>query len=99
MNTQDSSIQTHDLQDSQKEIHFRKTHRPIRLHCFVEAERHISTAVSLIEEGRHDSATGATKTCVLILDLLTSIQVPLRRLGNIRGEAAMSTIEPMAGAV
>jgi hypothetical protein len=99
VNTQDSSTQSHDLQDSQKEIHFRKPHRPVRRHCFVEAERHISTAVSLIEEGRHDSATGAMRTCVLILDLLTSIQVPLRRLGNIRSEAAMSPIEPVAGAV
>jgi hypothetical protein len=67
------------------------THRHTsRGHYFVEAERHLGMAVDLIEKGRNDSATGATKTCVLILDLLTSIQIPLRRLGNIRSENTMS---------
>src|SRR5712691_3019634 len=65
------------------DAHEGKTHRPIRGHCFVEAERHIAMAANLIEEGRSHSATGAIKTCSLLLDLLAGVNTPLRRLGRI----------------
>jgi hypothetical protein len=57
-------------------------------HCFVAADRHIAMAVNLIEEGRSNSATGAMKTCGLMLDLLAGVRTPLRRLGSIEQEAA-----------
>ncbi len=72
---------TTDCQTTQR-IH----HHPIRGHYFVEAERHLGMAVGLIEKGRNESATGAMKTCELMLDLLAGVRTPLRRLGTIERE-------------
>jgi hypothetical protein len=70
------------------QTHPENPHQPIHRPYFLEADRHIGMAVNLIEEGRSNSATGAMKTCGLILDLLASVRTPLRRLGSIEQEAA-----------
>jgi hypothetical protein len=57
--------------------------QPIRENAYVEADRHIGLAMERIEEARHDSATGAMKTCSLLLDLLAGIRTPLHRLGSV----------------
>jgi hypothetical protein len=51
--------------------------------CFIEAERHVEHALRLIEAGRCDAATGAMKTCSLLLDLLEGVRSPLVRLGRV----------------
>jgi hypothetical protein len=52
-------------------------------HVFSQAEKHVVAAMVLIEEGRRGSASGAMKTCSLLLDLLDGVRVPLCRLGRI----------------
>jgi hypothetical protein len=51
--------------------------------AYVEADRHIGLAMQRIEEARHDSATGAMRTCSLLLDVLAGIRTPLHRLGSV----------------
>jgi hypothetical protein len=51
--------------------------------CFEEADDHLATAIDRIQQGRADSASGAMQTCTLLVELLESAQVPLRRLSKI----------------
>jgi hypothetical protein len=49
---------------------------------FVEAEQLLSAAMHCIQEGRSESPSSTGKVCVLILELLEGVRLPLRRLGR-----------------
>lgn len=52
-----------------------------------EADHHLAAAVERIMEVKSDSVTAPAQTCVLLLELIEVVRLPLRRLANVREPA------------